>query len=304
MTKKWKEFERLVAAIHAAEQQGAVVKWDEEIKGRQFDVTIRFKNGFYEYLTIIECKNYTEPVPAEKVDALVTKSRDVGANKAIMVSSASYQKGAIEVARRHNIQLLSLKTIKETTERALANQLTPSLMIYDFRFRQNEKKLDFALPEEPGILRYLMREILIKGPNIEAAPEDLMEEYRDELRETATTEPKRFKVEFPDGTTITNPNTGEQFRADCFIFHYQLVFPKNLAAAERLDTLGLGVDPYLTSSVYKLVDEINQKHLKLTRRVWIWALIRYLSPENTISIRTLDSLIIANQPMVRQLICV
>lgn len=182
MVKKWKEFERLVAAIHAAEQQGAVVKWNEEIGGRQFDVTIRFKNGLYEYLTIIECKNYAEPVPAEKIDALVTKARDVGANKAIMVSSSSYQKGALDVARRHNIQLLSLQTIRDVSERALANQLTPSLLIYDFRFRQEANKLDFVLPEEPGVLRYLMRDILVKGPNIEAAPEDIVEKYGDELR--------------------------------------------------------------------------------------------------------------------------
>jgi hypothetical protein len=261
MAKKWKEFERLVAAIHAAEQRGAVVKWNEEINGRQFDVTIRFKNGFYEYLTVIECKNYAEPVPAEKVDALVTKSRDVGANKAIMVSSSSYQKGALDVARRHNIQLLSLQTINDTSKKTLTAQLTPSLVIYDFRFRQEANQMDFALPEEPGVLRYLMRDILIEGANIEAAPEDLVEKYGDELREKATIESKRFQVEFPAGTTIINPGTAERLNVDSFLFTYQLVFPKDLAASERLEALGLGVDPYLTSSVYKLKDELNQKHL-------------------------------------------
>ena len=79
--KKWKMFERIVAAIHVAEQRGATVQWGETIKGRQFDVTVRFKHGLYEYLTVVECKDYGRPVPAEKVDALVTKSRDAAATK-------------------------------------------------------------------------------------------------------------------------------------------------------------------------------------------------------------------------------
>ena len=43
--RKWKEFERLVAAIHAAADQGAQVQWDQKVKGRQFDVVIQFKKG-------------------------------------------------------------------------------------------------------------------------------------------------------------------------------------------------------------------------------------------------------------------
>jgi hypothetical protein len=56
MDKKWKKFERVVAAIHVAENSGATVTWNEHINGRQFDVAIRFKFQFYDYLTLIECK--------------------------------------------------------------------------------------------------------------------------------------------------------------------------------------------------------------------------------------------------------
>lgn len=83
-TPKWKKFERIVAAIHVAEAKGATVTWNEDIGGRQFDVAIRFKSQFYNYLTLIECKDWSDAVPAEKVDAFVTKSRKAGANKAIM----------------------------------------------------------------------------------------------------------------------------------------------------------------------------------------------------------------------------
>jgi len=54
-----KRLERLVAAMHHAESTGAAVTWNDEIAGRQFDVTIRFKFGLHSYLTIIECKDYS-----------------------------------------------------------------------------------------------------------------------------------------------------------------------------------------------------------------------------------------------------
>jgi hypothetical protein len=156
--KKWKMFERMVAAIHMAEQKGASVKWDEKIKGRQFDVTIRFKHGLYEYLTVVECKDYSKPVPAEKVDALVTKSRDAGADKAIMVSASGFQEGAIEVAKRHGVQLFTLKTLSSVSEDAITDAMTPVLLIYDFRFQEEGKNLELAIPEEPGVLRMSLRD--------------------------------------------------------------------------------------------------------------------------------------------------
>ena len=86
--KKWRKFERLVAAIHVARQNGATVIWNDKINGRQFDVTIRFDAGFYDYLTVIECKNYSTAVKAEKVEAFITKASRAKANKAIMASTS------------------------------------------------------------------------------------------------------------------------------------------------------------------------------------------------------------------------
>ncbi len=42
----WKQFERLVAAIHHSESQGGEVKWNDVIDGRRFDVTVRLNTGF------------------------------------------------------------------------------------------------------------------------------------------------------------------------------------------------------------------------------------------------------------------
>ena len=66
---KWEHFERLVAAIHQIAQQGADIRWNAKIEGRQFDVIICFEQGLYQYLTVVECKDYATPVPVEKVEA-------------------------------------------------------------------------------------------------------------------------------------------------------------------------------------------------------------------------------------------
>lgn len=113
-TQKWEHFERLVAAIHKAADDGADVRWNEKIGKRQFDVTIRFKKGMHDYLTVVECKNYKKPVPAEKVDAFVTKARDAGAHNAIMASPSGFQNGAQEVADKHNITLLNVEDTDQT----------------------------------------------------------------------------------------------------------------------------------------------------------------------------------------------
>jgi hypothetical protein len=221
--KKWKMFERIVAAIHVAEQKGATVQWDEKINGRQFDVTIRFKHGLYEYLTVVECKDYAKPVPAEKVDALVTKSRDAGADKAIMVSASGFQAGAIQVAKRHNIQLFSLKTLSNTPEDTITDTLMPVLWIYDFRFQEEGKNSEIAFPEEPGVLRMFLRDQKIEGPGVDTNPEQILEDIRDEISKSATAATQRFLVKFPKGTVIVHPNLGNRTPIASFSILYQLI---------------------------------------------------------------------------------
>ena len=116
MTQPWQKFERVVAAIHVAEEKGATVTWNEDIEGRQFDVVIRFKFQFYEYLVLIECKDWTRPIKVEKVDAFVTKSKAAKANKAIMVSASGFQEGARKVARENGIELYKLSELREMPE--------------------------------------------------------------------------------------------------------------------------------------------------------------------------------------------
>ena len=101
--------ERIVAGIHAVTTAGADVNWSEVINGRQFDVVVRFRLGSLRYLVLVEVKNRTRKIEVSDMDAFVLKARDQNANKAVFVTAAGFQSGAIEVARRHAVDLFTVK---------------------------------------------------------------------------------------------------------------------------------------------------------------------------------------------------
>lgn len=159
---KWESFERVVAAIHLAETQGATVTWNEIIEGRQFDVTIRFKVGFYEYLTLIECRDYNRPVQVEKVEAFVTKARNHKANKAIMVSAHGFQSGAKELARKENIELYSLRQINKLPDDILTDIFLSFVVVQPFAFRHRGEPA-FVFSRNIDVLRHQLENIRFTG---------------------------------------------------------------------------------------------------------------------------------------------
>jgi Restriction endonuclease len=156
MESKWKYFERLVAAVHQAADAGADVKWNDIIYGRQFDVTIRFRKGLYDHLTVVECKNYEKPVPVEKTEAFVTKSRDVQANVAVLASTSGFQSGAKDAALRHNITLLHVTPSEEVDSTIFGAEWGDYIDVMQIEeitleFAGREKKL---LPSRGNVLTY------------------------------------------------------------------------------------------------------------------------------------------------------
>jgi hypothetical protein len=115
---KWKNFEKIVAGIHMLQFEGAEVKFDDHILGRmsktrrQIDVSIRFMQGFYDYLTIVECKDISRKVEITDVAAFKQKMEDVGAQHGVIVSVHGFQKGGIGTAEFSNIDLFTLTEIK------------------------------------------------------------------------------------------------------------------------------------------------------------------------------------------------
>jgi hypothetical protein len=121
----WSEFEELIAALHVETTPGAVVKHNQRVMGRsgrrrQLDITITAQVGLYTVLIVIECKRYTRPVGIEKVEAFVTKLRDVGASQGVMVGVAGFDEGAQAVAEQYGVTLLSYREMREADWRGIA----------------------------------------------------------------------------------------------------------------------------------------------------------------------------------------
>jgi hypothetical protein len=75
----------------------------------EFDATTEFVAYGVRYTTIIECKRWTSPIDRDTVLVLYGKLNEVGAQKAVLVSTSPFQKGAIELARSKGIALIRVR---------------------------------------------------------------------------------------------------------------------------------------------------------------------------------------------------
>ncbi len=259
----WKEFERLVAAIHHAEAQGASVTWDDNINGRQFDVTLRFKAGLYDYLTVIECKNYKDKVPVTKIDAFITKARDVNASNAVFVSSSGYQSGCFEVAARHGVKLLTLEKKIDVNLDEIAAKIIPALNIFNVRFILQDKK-EFFLEDIGGKLAYLMNNIQLYISDRQTTPNAFLNSWRISISGLQPEKEYEEVLEFPTGTVAVVPYEGN-VRPEKIKFFYKLTkafIPK----APTVDTHvleGIGTFYELTDEAGNVVRKLSAQEVNL-----------------------------------------
>ncbi len=209
-SKQWEQFERLVASIHSAIDPAAHVTWNDTIQGRQFDVTIRFKKGLYDYLTVIECKDYAAPVPVEKVEAFITKARDARANQAVMASSSGFQSGAHEVASRHNVTLVHLSDSPDI-ELMFGAGWGPNIDAMRIEkvqlcYADGETRL---LPTSSGALTYYVSKIsVVAGPSKKSL-EELISKAVQPLAHSPHDLYSEKTIALPSGSILMTPDDGE-----------------------------------------------------------------------------------------------
>lgn len=102
-------FERLGAAVQSKLDPGATVRWNEKVNGRQIDATVRGRLGTASVLVIVECRDYAEPLGIDHVDALDSVRREVGANKAILVTRTGFTAPALDKAAAVGIDTCVLR---------------------------------------------------------------------------------------------------------------------------------------------------------------------------------------------------
>lgn len=217
-TKEWRTFERLVAALHGAAGANVQTKWNDTINGRQFDVTLRFKKGLHDYLTVIECKHVGSKVPVEKVDAFVTKARDVLANKAVMVSTTGFQSGAVDAAKRHGIKLLTIDEVFEDPHPVEIKGRTPGVCIYDARFIRGDDGKDIPLEETTGRFEYLWKKSLLLYRGRERTLEDWVNALEPSIRTTIPDREDTVTLNFHPGALWKQPYE-EEVPVRTLVFH-------------------------------------------------------------------------------------
>jgi len=119
-----REFEsltRLVFELLTRDDTNTLVEEDVKLDSpdgpRQFDVIVRSNVAGFDLLTVIECRDFNKKLSVTHLDGFCSKISDVNANKAILVSSCGFTKGAKRKAKRKGISLCTLHDL----ERGVAN---------------------------------------------------------------------------------------------------------------------------------------------------------------------------------------
>lgn len=73
-----------------------------------FDATVRSEMAGITFLVLVEAKRHKDPIRREHVQVLHSKLQSVGPQKAVMISTAPYQSGAVTYARTHGIALVTV----------------------------------------------------------------------------------------------------------------------------------------------------------------------------------------------------
>ncbi len=110
----------LLKSMEAVAGIPPVVTLHEKVQGTDgeydFDATARFDWGGMQFLVLAEAKLHKNPIKRDLVQVLHTKLSSVGAQKAVMFSTAPYQKGALTYAKTHGIALAKVTEGRFTYE--------------------------------------------------------------------------------------------------------------------------------------------------------------------------------------------
>lgn len=115
MNRSGEYYEQKTASIMGQLHQGSVLN-NVRIEGkltklkREIDVEVSLDS--YDKL-VLECKDQQAKVDIKEIEAWSAKLTDLESNKGAIVSNSGFTKGAIQAARAHNIDLLSIVDSKD-----------------------------------------------------------------------------------------------------------------------------------------------------------------------------------------------
>lgn len=136
MTKLGDSYQELVGAVEKALDPGATVRVGVWVIGpdgrRDLDVEVRGAIDGKPTFVQIECKDWADPVGIAVVDALDSKRRDLGADRALMYSNSGFTEPALKKAARLGIGMASaLKAGDKLVKVAIYEQVVAKALSVD-----------------------------------------------------------------------------------------------------------------------------------------------------------------------------
>ncbi len=111
--KKWKQFEQLVAKIHANLSPEAKITLNDKILGKktgkkEIDISIKQNIAQYDLLIAIDCKDYSKPLDVKAVEASMGLFDDIGANQGVIVAANGFSSTALKRGTKAGLKLYRL----------------------------------------------------------------------------------------------------------------------------------------------------------------------------------------------------
>jgi hypothetical protein len=127
MAKSGLDYQKLVAIIESAFDPGATVIVGEWVEGpdgnRDCDVSIRGTREGRPFFAFAECKDWRRRIGIGTIDALDSKSKDLGADLTAIYSNSGFTAPAVQKARRVGINTFSAVASGDRRSRARVSML-------------------------------------------------------------------------------------------------------------------------------------------------------------------------------------
>jgi Restriction endonuclease len=80
------------------------------------DGVVRLRWGGLDFMVVVEAKYHRNPIKRELVQVLHSKVQSIGAHKGVLVTTAPFQRGALNYAKAHGIALVTVTEGRFTIE--------------------------------------------------------------------------------------------------------------------------------------------------------------------------------------------
>jgi len=111
----WASFEIFVKDLHEEDGDITVLRDvtenDRYGAKRQTDIKIIRKSRFHQFVTLVECKRWKEPVSRDRIDVLASSIEALGATNGAIFTTTGFEEGAIKYAKGKGIELYVVRDL-------------------------------------------------------------------------------------------------------------------------------------------------------------------------------------------------